>query len=134
MTKAQPIDPSTLYPDAPYHYAMVTPVGGLVYTAGACPIDAEGEVVGPGDFEGQARVALDNLACTLEEAGSSLDKVVKTTVYVVTSDRSELKRVWKVVEDRFGAIRPPSTLLGVSMLGYRNQLVEIEAVALATAE
>ena len=47
--------------------------------------------------------------------------MLKTTVYVVTSDRSELTRVWKVVEDRFGAIRPPSTLLGVSMVGYRNR-------------
>ena len=132
MTKAQPIDPPTLYRNVPYHYALVAPAGRVVYAAGACPIDAEGDVVAPGDFEGQARLALDNLACTLAEAGSGLDKVLKTTVFVATSDRSELTRVWKVVEDRFGETRPPSTLLGVSLLGYRNQLVEIEAVALVT--
>lgn len=133
MTKAQPVHPPALYPDAPYNYAMVAPAGPMVYAAGACPIDVRGEVVAPGDFEAQARLALDNLASALAAAGSSLDHVVKTTVYVATSDRSELTRVWKVIEDRFGAIRPPSTLLGVSVLGYRDQLVEIEAVALASA-
>jgi hypothetical protein len=44
-------------------------------------------------------------------------------------DRSDLVRVFKVVEGRFGPARPPSTLLGVSLLGYLDQLVEIEAVA-----
>ena len=39
--------------------------------------------------------------------------------------------MWRVVEERFGAWRAPSTLLGVAMLGYRGQLVESEAVALA---
>src|SRR5262245_62131670 len=131
MAKGQPINPPALYPDAPYHYAMVAPAGRVVYAAGSCPIDARGEVVAPGDLEAQARAALDNLASTLEEAGSGLDQVLKTTVYVVSSDRSELTRVWKIVADRFGPIRPPSTLLGVSVLGYRDQLVEIEAVALA---
>src|SRR5262245_20202446 len=133
MTRAEPINPPSLYPDAPYHYAIVAPVGRLVFTAGACPIDARGEVVAPGDLEDQARVALDNLARTLEAAGSALDQVLKTTVYVATSDRSELTRAWKIVEARFGATRPPSTLVGVTVLGYRNQLVEIEAVALVTA-
>src|SRR5262245_19913350 len=132
MTKAKPINPPALYPDARYNYAMVAPAGRMVYAAGACPIDAEGKVVAPGDLEGQARAALDNLACVLAGAGSGLDQVLKTTVYVATSDRSELARVWKVVEERFGAVRPPSTLLGVSVLGYRDQLVEIEAIALAT--
>jgi enamine deaminase RidA (YjgF/YER057c/UK114 family) len=57
--------------------------------------------------------------------------VLKTTVYVVAADRSELVRVWDVVAERFGDARPPSTLLGVSFLGYPEQLVEIEAVAVA---
>jgi len=132
MTKAEPINPPALFPDAGYHYAMVAPAGRVVYTAGACPLDAKGEVVGPDDLEVQARVALDNLARTLAEAGSGLDQVLKTTVFVVARDRSDLTRVWKVVADRFSTARPPSTLLGVSVLGYRNQRVEIEAVALAT--
>jgi enamine deaminase RidA (YjgF/YER057c/UK114 family) len=124
------INPPTLYADAPYDYAALAPEGGLVFTAGACPLDARGEVVAPGDLEAQARQALDNLASVLTEAGSSFEQVLKTTVYVAAGDRSDLLRAWGVVEKRFGASRPPSTLLGVSFLGYRDQLVEIEAVAL----
>jgi enamine deaminase RidA (YjgF/YER057c/UK114 family) len=126
----EPVNPPSLYAGTPYHYAALTDDGGLVFTAGACPLDARGEVVAPGDLEAQARQALDNLASVLTEAGSSLGQVLKTTVYVAAGDRSDLLRVWSVVEERFGAARPPSTLLGVSLLGYRDQLVEIEAIAL----
>lgn len=59
--------------------------------------------------------------------------MLKTTVYVVAAERSDLLRVWDVVAEGFGTTRPPSTLLGVSMLGYADQLVEIEAIALAEA-
>ncbi|HJZ61066.1 MAG TPA: RidA family protein [Miltoncostaeaceae bacterium] len=129
MTAPRRINPPTLFPGVPYDYAAVAPPGGLVFTAGACPLDAQGDVVGSGDLEIQALCALDNLSATLVEAGSSLDRVLKTTVYVATSDRSDLVRAWALVEERFGAARPPSTLLGVTVLGYRDQLVEIEAVA-----
>ena len=128
----EPVNPPTLYSGTPYDYAAVAPEGGLVFTAGACPLDAHGEVVAPDDLEAQARQALDNLALVLTEAGSSLEQILKTTVYVVAGGRSDLLRVWSVVEARFGAARPPSTLLGVSLLGYSDQLVEIEAVALRT--
>ena len=128
--KPEPVNPPALYAGTPYDYAAVAPEGGLVFTAGACPLDAQGEVVAPGDLHAQARQTLDNLALALSAAGSSLEQVLKTTVYVAGGDRSDLLTVWDVVEERFGAARPPSTLLGVSCLGYRDQLVEIEAVAL----
>jgi enamine deaminase RidA (YjgF/YER057c/UK114 family) len=129
MTNVRRIDPPALYPGVPYHYASTAPPGGTVFTAGACPLDARGEIVAPGDLEAQARQVLDNLEAVLAEAGSSLDHVLKTTVYVAAEDRSELVRAWSVVEGRFGPARPPSTLLGVSLLGYTGQLVEIEAIA-----
>jgi enamine deaminase RidA (YjgF/YER057c/UK114 family) len=125
------VSPPSLYPDAPYEYAAIAREGSLVFTAGACPLDVAGTVVAPGDHEAQARKAVENLAAALTEAGSSLQHVLKTTVYVVAQDRSELVRVWKVVEEAFGEHRQPSTLLGVAHLGYPDQLVEIEAVALA---
>jgi enamine deaminase RidA (YjgF/YER057c/UK114 family) len=118
-----------LFPGTPYEYASIAPEGSLVFTAGACPLDAEGNVVAAGDHEGQARQTLANLKTALADAGSSLDQVLKTTVYVVAHDRSELVRTWNVVEDAFAPARPPSTLLGVSVLGYPGQLVEVEAVA-----
>lgn len=66
----------------------------------------------------------------MSAAGSSLEYVLKTTVYVVGDDRSDLVQAWKVVEEAFGEHSPPSTLLGVKFLGYPEQLVEIEAIAL----
>ena len=133
VTSLQRINPAALYPHAPYDYGIVAPAGGVLFTAGACPLDAEGGVVEPEDAEAQMRQALDNLVATLHEARSSLSRVVKTTVYVATSDRADLVRVWSVVEERFAPARPPSTLVGVSVLGYPEQLVEIEAIAAVEA-
>ena len=122
----------SLFPGAPYEYTAVAPEGArLVFAAGACPLDEAGGVVAPGDFEGQARAALDNLRTALEDAGSSFERVLKTTVYVVSDDRADLVRVWGIVEAGFAPARPPSTLLGVAALGYEGQLVEVEAIALA---
>ncbi len=122
--------PPGLFPGVPYDYAAIAEGESLVFTAGACPLDANGRVSAPGDFEAQARSALDNLLVTLEAAGSGPDRILKTTVYVVAGERSDLVRVWDVVAAGLAPARPPSTLLGVSHLGYPDQLVEIEAVAL----
>lgn len=118
-----------LFQGTPYDYVSVAPEGSLVLTAGACPLDGLGRIVAVGDHEGQARQALENLRAALAEAGSSFEQILKTTVYVVARDRSELVRTWNVVEDAFAPSRPPSTLLGVALLGYEDQLVEIEAIA-----
>ena len=117
-----------LFPGTPYEYAAVAPEGSLVFTAGACPLDSEGRVVGEGHEE-QARQALAKLRTVLADQGSGFEHVLKTTVYVVTQDRTELVGAWNVVEEAFAPSRPPSTLLGVALLGYPEQLVEIEAIA-----
>jgi enamine deaminase RidA (YjgF/YER057c/UK114 family) len=116
-----------LYADVPYEY--VSQAGGLVFAAGACPLDEDGGVVAPGDLEAQAHRAVDNLLAALELRGCGPGAILKTTVYVATADRAELVRAWSVVEERLAPARPPSTLLGVSILGYPDQLVEIEAIA-----
>jgi enamine deaminase RidA (YjgF/YER057c/UK114 family) len=122
-----------LYPGAPYAYASVAPPGSLVFTAGACPIDASGVVTDAGDYAAQAARAVANLVAALAAAGASLAEVLKTTVYVASADQHDLVEVWRVVHAAFDPHDPPSTLLGVSVLGYSGQLVEIEAVALAPA-
>jgi len=128
------VSPPSLHAGAPYEYAALAPPGArLVFAAGACPLNDAGDVVSPGDYESQARAALENLRVALEAAGSGLEQVLKTTVYVASSDRAQLVRVWHVVEEAFAPSSPPSTLLGVAVLGYPGQLVEIEAVAVASA-
>jgi enamine deaminase RidA (YjgF/YER057c/UK114 family) len=70
-----------------------------------------------------------NLRLALEAAGAGLDDVVKTTVYVASPDHGDLLAAWNVVRGSFGDHDVPSTLVGVALLGYRNQLVEVEAIA-----
>ena len=121
--------PPTLSGTVPYAYAAVTDPGRMVFTAGACPLDADGATVAVGDVAGQARQVMANLATALEAAGAGLDDVLKTTVYVATNDRSELLAASQVVRDAFGQHDAPSTLVGVTVLGDEDQLVEVEAVA-----
>jgi enamine deaminase RidA (YjgF/YER057c/UK114 family) len=125
--------PALFQPPGYAHAAVVEAGERLVFTAGAVPLDADGRLVGPGDRAAQARQVLANLSEALHTAGSSLEHVVATTVYVVALDeaaQAELGQVWEVV--RAGGLTAgphTSTLLGVTCLGYSGQLVEITAVA-----
>ena len=78
------------------------------------------------------RQALGNLQVALEESGAAIRDVVKTTVYVASGVREDLVAAWDEVAGFFGDHDVPSTLLGVAVLGYPGQLVEIEAVAVAS--
>jgi len=121
--------PPDLASTVPYAYAAVTDPGRMVFTAGACPLDADGVTVAPGDVAGQARQVMANLATALAATGAQLTDVLKTTVYVATSDRADLTAAWEVVRAAFGEHPAPSTLVGVTVLGFPDQLVEVEAVA-----
>jgi enamine deaminase RidA (YjgF/YER057c/UK114 family) len=118
-----------LYGGVPYAYAAIAPAGETVFTAGACPLDEQGRVVEPGNVVAQMRHASRNLLAILDAADCRPEDVVKTTVYVATAERDELAGAWRVVEEIFGTAGPPSTLVGVAVLGWPGQLVEIEAVA-----
>jgi enamine deaminase RidA (YjgF/YER057c/UK114 family) len=120
-----------LYAGVPYAYASVGGPAALVFTAGACPLGPDGDVIGPGDVSAQARQVVSNLAEALAAAGSGLSRVLKTTIYVASSQREDLVAAWDVISSAFGEHDVPSTLLGVTVLGYPGQLVEIEAVAIA---
>lgn len=120
----------TLTDQAPYAYAAVAQgVSRLVFTAGACPLDELGDTVAVGDVAGQAEQVMANLMVALQAAGTELTDIVKTTVYVATTRQEDLLTAWDVVSRHFGDHDAPSTLLGVAVLGYRDQLVEVEAVA-----
>lgn len=122
-----------LWDGVSYAYAAAAPGGSLVFTAGACPLDENGKVVADGDVRAQARQAVANLAAALRAAGAGLSDVLKTTVYVAAADRAGLVAAWDVIRAAFGDHDPPGTLLGVTVLGYPGQLVEIEAVAAVPA-
>jgi enamine deaminase RidA (YjgF/YER057c/UK114 family) len=92
-------------------------------------LEPDGTTAAPSDHVEQARVCLRNLEQALADAGARLTDVVSTRVLVATGERQDLTAVWDVVSTHFGAHDVPSTLVGVAVLGYPDQLVEIEAVA-----
>jgi enamine deaminase RidA (YjgF/YER057c/UK114 family) len=111
-----------------YSHVVVASGSRLVTTAGAVPLDAEGNLVGAGNLHAQARQTLENLALALEAVGARGRDVIKTTVYVVAAERTDLGAVWVAVRES-GIAGAASTLLGVSILAVEGQLVEIEAIA-----
>jgi enamine deaminase RidA (YjgF/YER057c/UK114 family) len=111
-----------------YSHVVVASGSRLVTTAGAVPLDAEGNLVGAGDLLLQARRTLENLASALEAVGARERDAIKITVYVVAGERTDLGVVWGAVQQS-GIAGAASTLLGVSMLAIEGQLVEIEAIA-----
>jgi enamine deaminase RidA (YjgF/YER057c/UK114 family) len=117
-----------LFEGVPYAYGAVVPPGAILFTAGACLLDEEGGLIGLGDPTEQATAALENLKAVLALHGAGPEHLVRTTIYVV-GDRDDLRRVWEVIATGLAPNRPPSTLLGVSALGYKDQLVEIEGIA-----
>jgi enamine deaminase RidA (YjgF/YER057c/UK114 family) len=113
-----------------YADAVVVPAGTrLVLLAGSCPLAPDGSTVAVGDVAGQATACVATLRTALAAAGAGLEDVVSTRVLVATTRQADLVTAWDAVRAALGAHEPPSTLLGVTVLGYDDQLVEVEAVA-----
>jgi 2-iminobutanoate/2-iminopropanoate deaminase len=118
-------------PYAPYLLSQAMRVGELVFVSGQVGIDDDGELVAVGDFEAQADQAFRNLGRVLEAGGSSLDRVVKVTIFLTDMAANfpkvvELRRKW------FTPPYPADTIVEVRSL-YRPEVeLEIEAIAVAT--
>ncbi len=121
---------ATLSDVAEYAYAATAPAGArLIFLAGACPLNEDGSTAAIGDYAGQAAKSVANLRVALADAGAVIEDVISTRVLVASSSQADLVAAWEVVRDAFGEHDVPSTLMGVTVLGYDDQLVEIEAVA-----
>lgn len=121
---------SSLSDVAEYAYAATAPADSrLIFLAGSCPLDAEGGTIGIGDYAAQAAACIDNMKTALAAAGAGIRDIISTRVLVASSRQADLVAAWEVVRDAFGDHDVPSTLLGVTVLGYDDQLVEVEAVA-----
>ena len=111
-----------------YSHVAIARGSTLVFTADAVPLDADGELVGPEDPVAQTNQVVANLLAALVAGGAGPDDVVKTTVYIAGVDPRTQLTVWDAVQASPIAAAP-STLLGVALLGYTGQIVEIEAIA-----
>jgi 2-iminobutanoate/2-iminopropanoate deaminase len=110
----------------PYSQAIIA--NGFVFTAGQVALDPATMNLVPGDVKAQTERVFLNLQAILEAAGSSLPKVVKTSVFLATMD--DFAAMNEVYARHFGAHRPARSTVAVKTLP-KNALVEIDCVALA---
>jgi len=115
-------------PQAIGPYSQAVRANGLLFLSGQIPLDpATMEVVG-GGIEAQTRQVLANLRAVLEAAGSGLDQVVRTTIFL--SDLADFATVNAIYAETFGATRPARSTIQAARLP-RDVRIEIDAIALA---
>ena len=124
----QLINPPTLPPPPGYSQLAVCSGGTLIVIAGQVALDAQGAVVGPGDFALQTAQVFRNLMAALEAAGAGPRNLVKLTTFV--TDLSQLAAFRQVRDQFLDPSHPPaSTLVQVTRLFRPEFLIEVEALA-----
>lgn len=108
-------------------YAQAVSVNGMVYTSGQIPVTTDGLLI-EGTIEEQTNQVFANLSAVLEEANSSLDQVVKATVFL--TDMNDFAAVNDIYAKHFGAHTPARSCVQVGRLP-KDAEVEIEVIALA---
>lgn len=108
-------------------YSQAIKISNMIYTSGQLGMDPETGDILSGDIKVETKRALDNLVAILEEAGTSLDKVVKTTVFV--KDMNDFAMVNEVYGEYFSDHKPARSCVEVARLP-KDGNVEIEAIAL----
>ena len=99
----------------------------IVFVSGQGALSADGELVGEGDFEAQARQTFDNLRTVLGDAGASLEDVVKVGVYL--TDMGNLRDFGRIKADYIPGPQPASTAIQVVSLALPGMMLEVEAFA-----
>jgi 2-iminobutanoate/2-iminopropanoate deaminase len=117
-----PASPSPLVPAVVY--------GDLIFASGQLGRDPVSGAMVDGGFEEQARRTMENLAIVLEEAGSSFDRVLKTTCFL--TDMGDLGAFNAIYASYFGNWKPARSTVAVASLAG-TALVEVEAVAVRLA-
>ena len=113
----------------PYSQAIkVTGANGFIFASGQIPLDPATMQLVDGEIRVQTERVLQNVKAVLEAAGSSLDQVVKTTVFL--ADMNDFAAMNEVYATFFGASRPARSTVQAARLP-RDVKVEIEVIALA---
>ncbi|MFE6718463.1 RidA family protein [Streptomyces albidoflavus] len=125
------LNPDTLHPTPGYHHVTVAEAGRTAHLAGQCPLDHEGNLVGPGSLSTQTDQVVANALTALAAAGAGPQDVVRAVIYVRSDERADLSATWSRLMD--SALAPAftgaATLLGVAQLGFAGQLVELDLTA-----
>jgi len=109
-------------------YEQGIKINGFLFTSGQIAIDPTTGKLIDGDISAQTRRVLDNLKAVLESGGSSLNHVVKATVYL--TDLSTFSKMNEVYAEYLGRVKPARSTVGVAALPL-GASVEIDLVAIA---
>ena len=115
-------------PQAIGPYSQAIKANGFIFASGQIPLDPATMRIVEGGVEEQTERVLDNLKAVLESAGSSLDRVVKTTVYL--ADMNEFAAMNEIYARYFGSTKPARATVQVARLP-RDVKVEIDVVAVS---
>ena len=99
----------------------------ILFVSGQVPLDDDGNLVAPGDFDGQARRTFENLGRVLDEAGGTFGDIVKLTVYL--TDMARLPDYGRIRAEYIRGRPPASTAVGVTALAIPGLMIEVEATA-----
>ncbi len=119
---------SEMAPKALGPYSQAIKAGGFVYCSGQIPINPATNAIEAESIEDQTRQVIANLQNVLSAAGSSLSKVVKTTVFI--KDMNDFSALNGVYAEMFGQTKPTRSCVEVARLP-KDVKVEIECIALA---
>lgn len=113
-------------------FSRAVRVGPYISVGGTAPMDKEGNTVGIGDISKQTSQCLETIKNALEEAGSSLNDVVRTRMFLKNID--DWKNASEVRASYFKTIKPVDTIVQVSNFIDPDWLIEIEVDAIMTSE
>ena len=117
---------TTKAPSAIGPYSQAVVANGIVYASGQIALTAEGVML-ENDIVVQTKQVLKNLSAVLQEAGSDLDQVIKTTIFLASMD--DFAIVNELYAEAFGSHKPARSTVAVKTLP-KNAFVEIDAIAL----
>ncbi len=125
------LNPSTLARPSGFSHGIVVTGGRLLFLAGQTASDKEGSIVAPGDLVAQYTQVLRNLQTVVEEAGGTMQDIVKITIFVSDRDeyRANLPALGKAHQAFFGSYYPATALLEISRFFQDEALIEIEGLA-----
>jgi len=115
-----------------FKIAQAYKVGNLIFVSGQASIDLDGNIVGAGDFDAQAKQSFENLEAVLKAGGSDLSKVVKVTIFL--TDMGNFGKIVSLRERYFTAPYPADTIVEITGLALPELEFEIEAIALVEGE
>lgn len=129
--KKLPVNPASLARPSGFSHGILANNGRLLALAGQTSTNAEGQIVAPGDLIGQYEQVLRNLQLVVNEAGGTMQDIIKITIFVSNRDDylAHLKPLGQVHKTFFGSYYPATALFEISRFFQDGVLIEIEGLA-----